>query len=275
MGWWDEQPDQRPNAVNVALNSPLGQECLAYAAGDREFAAWLLVADSAWSDRPVWSIFDLGDGKWREAFDAGRTPEAALREAVQGVGEWRSPVQRAGTLVNPLNPPTHVGDLRWPVMSAVRVGSAEDPAALVVIVDCGEPTPREPYATFRVLQLPHRSKAEQGEYDLTLAQAQRSLAERAGLLPTTEVEVVVVRDPDEANAYAVFVDGQLRPDGKTERVRVVTQDIDLGAVTVTPAWVAEQLQRATRTLSPAAADHAREAVTTYAHAEDQDLEVRN
>jgi hypothetical protein len=32
MGWWDEQPEQRRDAINAALNSPLGQECLAYAA---------------------------------------------------------------------------------------------------------------------------------------------------------------------------------------------------------------------------------------------------
>jgi hypothetical protein len=92
-----------------------------------------------------------------------------------------------------------------------------------------------------------------------------------GLLPTVKVEVIVVRDPDAANDYAVFVDGQRRPDGKTDRVRVVTHDIDLGAVEITPAWVAGQLQRADGALSPAAAHHARESVTSYA----DDLEGRD
>jgi hypothetical protein len=161
-------------------------------------------------------------------------------------------------------PPTHVGEDQWPVLSAVRVSTAEDPAEFVVIVDCGEGTPQHPYATLQVFIWPTRRKVTDGEYNLTFDQARRSLAERAGLLPTTAttVEVVVVRDPDAANDYAVFVDGTHRPDGTTDVVRVITHDIDLGAVDLTPAWVDQQLQRAD-TLSPAAARHARDAVVAY------------
>jgi hypothetical protein len=171
-----------------------------------------------------------------------------------------------------LHRPPHVGDLRWPVISAARVGTADEPAEFVVIADCGKPTPRERYATFRVFQWAQRSKAEQGEYDLTFDQARHSLAERAGLLPAaTKVEVVVVRDPDAANDYTIFVDGQRRPDGATDRVHVITHDIDLGAAEITPTWVAEQLRWASETLSPAARRHAHEAVTSYA----DDLDPRD
>jgi hypothetical protein len=126
-------------------------------------------------------------------------------------------------------PPTHVGDRRWLVLSAVRVERDQHPAEFVVVVDCGEPTPREPYATLRVYVWPEGSKAEQGEYDLTFAQAQRSMLERAGLLPRSTVEVVVVRDPDRGNDYTVVIDGKPRADGTSRHVRVITHDIDLGA----------------------------------------------
>jgi hypothetical protein len=164
-------------------------------------------------------------------------------------------------------PPTHVGIDGWPVLSAVRVATADTanqvPAEFVVLADCGEGTPREPYATFRVFVWPDHSKTTDGEYDLTFAQAQRSLTERAGLLPTATVEVVVVRDPDRANDYTVFIDGAHQPAGRTGTVRVVCHDIDLGAVEITAAWVDDQLQR-TRVLSPAAAGLARDAVLAYA-----------
>ena len=64
--------------------------------------------------------------------------------------------------------------------------------------------------------------AGQGEYDLTFAQAQHSLAERAGLLPDHTVEVIVVRDPDRSNDYTVVIDGTIRPDATTDHVRVLT-----------------------------------------------------
>ncbi len=159
--------------------------------------------------------------------------------------------------------PTRVGELRWPVLSAIRVGTTDEPAEFVVIVDCGEPTPREPYATLRVFVWPEHTVAQQGEYDLTFAQAQRSMLERAGMLPSTSVEVVVMREPDRANDYTVFIDGTHHPNGTTDRVRVRTHDIDPGADGVTEAWVAAELQR-TDTLSEAAAAHARDIITSYA-----------
>jgi hypothetical protein len=177
--------------------------------------------------------------------------------------------------MNPVAPPITVGSLHWPVLSAVRVSTANQPAEFVVLVDCGESTPREPYATLRLQVWPDHSKAEQGEYDLTFAQAQRSLAERAGLLAAHTVEVIVVRDPDRGNDYTVVIDGTIRPDATTDHVRVLTHDIDLGAEPITPAWVATQLESARR-LSPAAAAHVGEVIAMYADdndVDDSDVEV--
>jgi hypothetical protein len=167
-------------------------------------------------------------------------------------------------------PPTYVGELRWPVLSAVRVGEADYPAEFVVIVDCGGRTRRESYAVLRLLMWPYHIKDDQGEYDLTFAEAQRRLGERARLLRPVTAEVVVVRDPDAANDYTVFVDGQHYPEQKTDRVRVVIHDIDPGAGGVTAAWVAAELQRADA-LSPTAAAHARGVVAGYA--DDHDVAV--
>jgi len=160
-------------------------------------------------------------------------------------------------------PPTHVGEHRWPVLSAVRVNTGDQPAEFVVLVDCGDGTPEHPYATLRVSIWPEQRKVSQGQYNLTFDQARRHLAERAGLLPATvTVEVVVVRDPVAANDYAIFVDGTRIPDGHTGRVRVITHDVDLGVVDLTPAQVAEYLQQA-NALSPAAARHARNAILAF------------
>lgn len=76
--------------------------------------------------------------------------------------------------------PTVVGDLRWPVISAVRL-NASDPAEYIVIADCGEGTPHERYATLRVTVWPDRTVAQQGQYDLSFTQAQRSMLQRADL----------------------------------------------------------------------------------------------
>ena len=172
--------------------------------------------------------------------------------------------------MHPVILPGTVGDRHWPVLSAVRVSTADEPAEFVVLVDCGEPTPRERYATMRLFVWPQRSKIEQGEYDLTFAQAQRSLAERAGLLYKHTVEVIVVRDPDRRNDYTVVIDGTIRPGATTDHLRVVTHDIDLGAQPITPAWVAAHLEAAHR-LSPAAAAHATQVVAAYA--DDSDVDV--
>jgi hypothetical protein len=85
-------------------------------------------------------------------------------------------------------PPTHVGEDQWPVLSAVRVNTADDPAEFVVLVDCGEGTPVHRYATLRVFVWTTqrtRRKIGDGEYKLTFEQARRSLAERASTVAST------------------------------------------------------------------------------------------
>jgi hypothetical protein len=152
-------------------------------------------------------------------------------------------------------------------MSAVRIATTDDLAEFVVLVDCGEGTPTERYATLLVFLWPDRIKTTDGEYNLTFPQGMQSLAERAGLLTakTVKVEVVVVRDPDYANDYTVFIDGQHQPTGESGDVRVLIHDIDFGASPITREWVTFQLQ-ATDMLSPAAAARAR--ATVLAHAND-------
>jgi hypothetical protein len=163
-------------------------------------------------------------------------------------------------------PISRLCELPWPVLSAVRVGTADNPAVFIVVVDCGEPTPSERYATLSVSVWSHLIKFGEGEYDLSFAEAQRSLAERAGLsalLPRSLVEVVVERDPDYSNEYTVVIDGEIRADGTSDRVKVITHDIDFGASEITSEWVAAAVE-ATEQLSPAAAAHARDVIATYA-----------
>src|SRR5947207_2190734 len=115
-----------------------------------------------------------------------------------------------GRPVSPVLIPTHVGDLRWPVLSAVRVqpDTGDGPVEFVVVVDCREGTPSRRYAVLTVYGWPDRVVAEQGHYDQAFDRAQQIMLDRARLLPTVRVEVITVRDPDRANEYTVFIDGQ-------------------------------------------------------------------
>ena len=83
MNWWDEQNEQRRTALLAALTSERGRRYLAYAGGCHGFAAWLLVADLTCIRGVGVSIFDLSDWAWRDAYDTGQNPNAAVREALQ------------------------------------------------------------------------------------------------------------------------------------------------------------------------------------------------
>lgn len=160
---------------------------------------------------------------------------------------------------------TRLGELPWPVLPAVRVGAADNPAGFIV-VDCGEPTPCERYATLRVSILPDLIKIGEGECDPTFGDAQRSLAERVGLaerLSRRLVEVVVVRELDSNNECTIVIDGETRAGGNSGRVEMITHDVDFGAREITPARVAAAVE-ATEQLSPGAATCARDVITTYA-----------
>jgi hypothetical protein len=82
MTWWDEQPDERRTALTKAVHTAQGLRYRQYADGSVGFAAWLLVADRACVRSLGLSIFDLSDWAWRDAYDAGHPPGAAVREAV-------------------------------------------------------------------------------------------------------------------------------------------------------------------------------------------------
>ena len=83
MDWWDEQGDQRRAAISAVLDAERGREYLRYASGDRSFAAWLLVADAICTRWVVVSIFDIADWAWRDAYDSGQKPGAAVRDALR------------------------------------------------------------------------------------------------------------------------------------------------------------------------------------------------
>jgi hypothetical protein len=86
LSWWEEQSDRRRTTINVVLDSERGTDCLNYANADRGFAAWLLVADITCARQFALSIFDLADWAWRDAYDAGEQPRAALRHALEADG---------------------------------------------------------------------------------------------------------------------------------------------------------------------------------------------
>jgi hypothetical protein len=83
MVWLDEQNPQRRQAIRAMLDGERGGRYLSYADGDRGFAAWLLVADALCTRRVGVSIFDLADWAWRDAYDTGETPGAAVRDALR------------------------------------------------------------------------------------------------------------------------------------------------------------------------------------------------
>ena len=83
MSWLDQQNPARRRAITTVLDGERGTQYLRYADGDRGFAAWLLVADLTCVRSVGVSIFDLSDWAWRDAYDTGQNPNAAVREALQ------------------------------------------------------------------------------------------------------------------------------------------------------------------------------------------------
>jgi|GEM_PF-5348853 len=84
MAWLDRQEPTRRAAISTALDGEHGIRYLDYAHGERGFAGWLLVADALCRHRTGVSIFDLADWAWRDAYDSGEPPGAAVREALRG-----------------------------------------------------------------------------------------------------------------------------------------------------------------------------------------------
>jgi hypothetical protein len=172
--------------------------------------------------------------------------------------------------MKPVAVPTRVGDLQWPVLSAIRVDSGDHPAELILLVDCGEGTPNEPYATLQLFIWPTHTKLQDGHYDLTWAEAQRSLLHRAGLLPQHRVEMVTVRQPQRANQHTIFVDGSHRDTGIARDVQVVVVDVALDDDTVAGDPVVSGAATDLAALSPAVRTHVREVAASYLDARDSD-----
>lgn len=125
--------------------------------------------------------------------------------------------------------PERAGAGHWPVISAVRYSTGTNPVEYIAIVYCGEGTPTHPYATVHLYLWPGRIETRDERNDLTWQQARQSLAERAGLIPTPQVEVLVYsREPYAKDDTVVFIDGQpANPDRPAAAVttRVVYLDI--------------------------------------------------
>lgn len=88
MSWWDEQDEKRRAAISAILDAERGAQYLRHANDDRGFAAWLLVADTICVRRFGFSLFDLADWHWRDAYDSGQKPAAAVREALHADGAF-------------------------------------------------------------------------------------------------------------------------------------------------------------------------------------------
>src|SRR2546429_8225243 len=82
MAWLAGQDPTRRAAISTVLDGEHGTRYLDYARGERGFAAWLLVADALCLRRIGVSIFHLSDWAWRDAYDSGEPPGAAVREAL-------------------------------------------------------------------------------------------------------------------------------------------------------------------------------------------------
>ncbi|MEH1124789.1 hypothetical protein [Micromonospora sp. CPCC 206061] len=82
MAWIDIIDDNSRAKIDAKLTER-GAEHLRYANGDREFAAFLLVADALAYKHFGLSIFDLPDYCWRDAYDDEMTPAQALHVALE------------------------------------------------------------------------------------------------------------------------------------------------------------------------------------------------
>jgi hypothetical protein len=108
----------------------------------------------------------------------------------------------------------------------VRVGTSVTPAEFIVIADCHDDTAHERYATLRLFIRSGQVLARDGEYDLSWQQAQRSLVERARLIPHRRGEVLVYSsEPYDTDETVVFIDGD-QP-GSDEPITVDTHVVYL------------------------------------------------
>jgi hypothetical protein len=81
MPWTANLSQEKHDKLMTALDQQ-GHEHLRHAGEDRDFAAFLLVADALALRRKGISIFDLPDYCWRDVYDDGLTPAEALQAAL-------------------------------------------------------------------------------------------------------------------------------------------------------------------------------------------------
>ncbi len=163
----------------------------------------------------------------------------------------------------PTTIPARAGTDGWPVISAVRYGTGTNPVEYIAVVDCGEGTPTHPYATVHLYLWPDKMKTSDGHYNLTWQQARASLAERAGLIPTPQAEVVVfAQEPYAEDNTVVFIDGQ-PADPHHPAVVVTTRVVYLDIHDEQDWWMAAAL-RGISHLSPAAQQRITNEITRIA-----------
>jgi hypothetical protein len=156
------------------------------------------------------------------------------------------------------------GPNQAPILSAVRVGTSDTPAEFIVIVDCQEGTPIEPYATLHLYAWPGQVKFRAGVYNLTWVQAKCSLAERAGLIPHRDIEVAVIaREPHQTDLDRVFVDGSPVDDASRTMVRTEVFYLDPDDEDIHE--LRDGLHRAA-SLTPAAQAQVTQVLQEFAHA---------
>jgi hypothetical protein len=167
--------------------------------------------------------------------------------------------------------PGSVGVQRWPVVSAVRVGTSVTPAEFIVIADCCDDTAHERYATLHLHIRPGQVNARDGEYDLTWQQALRSLAERARLIPHRRVEVLVYSsEPHDTDETVLFIDGD--PPEPDEPITVDTHVVYLDIHDDEDEWMSRVLRNAA-TLSTAARQEVTNMITAIAQVRGVDVEA--
>jgi hypothetical protein len=83
MTWLDEQDQSKVEAaLEKFRTSPSYEDAMRYAYGHERFAFWMHMADRTMIRRLGLGIHDIGDWNWRDAFDEGESPTAALMEAL-------------------------------------------------------------------------------------------------------------------------------------------------------------------------------------------------
>jgi diguanylate cyclase (GGDEF)-like protein len=183
-----------------------------------------------------------------------RRADVAMYHAKRDGGD-RYVVYQPG-MVMPLTPASlpAAGPHGQPIVSAIRIGTRTDPAEFVVLLDCRDSSHGDRYATMKVMVgADGNTVFSHGTFTMAHRHAMANLAERAGLFPRRDIEVVVLAaEPHARDKVAVFIDGTPAEATSTIRVRAEVFRLNLNPSALDDHQrVARDLIRA-RTWSPAA-----------------------